>query len=189
MYGFSSWEEMIGRSAFDFIAPKDSQRAKENAMKTLKQSFLKNLEYTCLTKEGHKIPVLMSPGVLRDSYGNPIAFVAVTKDITERKRAEKELKKYTKELERANQDLKDFTSTVSHDLRAPLRSIQAFSTLIMEDYADTLDETGRGYLNRVKEGVERMNALIEDLLKLSRVGRKFTAVETVDRNVLLEERR
>jgi len=107
--------------------------------------------------------------------------------IRERRRAEKELKRYVKELERANRDLDDFTSTVSHDLRAPLRSIQAFITLLMEDYADVLDETGRGYLERVKEAAERMNRQIEDLLILSRVGRKFVEVETVDLNELLEE--
>jgi len=187
MSDFSSREEMLGRSSFDFIAPKDRQRAKENALKTLKQGFLKDLEYICLTKDGHEIPVLMSPSVLRDSYGNPIAFVAVTKDITERKRAEEELEKYLKELERANRDMEEFTSTVSHDLKAPLRTIQAFSLLLMEDYSDSLDETGRDYLNMVKEAVERMNTLIEDLLTLSRVGRKFSEVETVDLNELLEE--
>jgi two-component system sensor histidine kinase/response regulator len=101
--------------------------------------------------------------------------------------AEEELKKHMKELQRANRDLEDFTSTVSHDLKAPLRSIQAFSMLLMEDYADKLDETGRDYLNRVKEAVERMVTLIEDLLTLSRVGRKFTEVEAVDLNELLEE--
>jgi len=108
-------------------------------------------------------------------------------NIIERKRAEEELKKYTEELERANQDLEDYTSVVSHDLKAPLRSIQAFTMLIMEDHADTLNDTGLGYLNRMKEAVERMNALIEDLLKLSRVGRKFTELEMVDLNELIEE--
>jgi signal transduction histidine kinase len=99
----------------------------------------------------------------------------------------KEVNETKKELERANRDLEDFSSTVSHDLKMPLRAIQAFTTLLMEDYADTLDETGRGYINKVKEAVERMIGLIEDLLKLSRVGRKFTEVEIVDLNDLVEE--
>lgn len=107
--------------------------------------------------------------------------------IMERRRAEKKLKQYVKELERANRDLEDFTSTVSHDLKTPLRYIQSYISLFIEDYADVLDETGRGYLERIKEAAERMNTLIEDLLKLSRVGRKFTKVEMVDMNKLLEE--
>ena len=108
-------------------------------------------------------------------------------NIIGRKRAEGELERYVKELERTNRDLDDFASTVSHDLRAPLRTIQAFSMLLMEDYADKLDETGRGYLDEVSKATERMDVLIEDLLKLSRVGRKFTEVEAVDLNELLEE--
>ncbi len=103
------------------------------------------------------------------------------------KRAEEEFGRYVKDLERANQDLDDFAVTVSHDLKAPLRTIQAFSMLLMEDYADALDETGRGYLDKVRKAAERMSLLIEDLLKLSRVGRKFTELEKVDLNALLEE--
>ncbi len=108
-------------------------------------------------------------------------------NIIGRKQAEGELEGHVKELERANRDLDDFASTVSHDLRAPLRTIQAFSMLLMEDYADKLDETGRGYLDEVSKATERMDALIENLLKLSRVGRKFNEVEEVDLNELLEE--
>jgi signal transduction histidine kinase len=104
-----------------------------------------------------------------------------------RMNAEEELKKQMKELERANRDLNDFTSTVSHDLKIPLRAIQGFTQLIIEDYAGKLDETGREYLNKVNDSVERMMALIEDLLTLSRVGRKFTEVEKIDLNELLEE--
>ncbi len=103
------------------------------------------------------------------------------------RRAEEEFGRYVKELERANQDLDDFAVTVSHDLKAPLHTIQAFSMLLMEDYADALDETGRGYLSKVRKAAGRMSTLIEDLLKLSRVGRKFTELESVDLNALLEE--
>jgi PAS domain S-box-containing protein len=117
----------------------------------------------------------------------PEGIVVVARDVTDRKRVEEELKKHMKELERANRDLEDFTSTVSHDLKVPLRSLQAFSLLLVEDYATLLDDVGREYLIGVKGATERMEALIEDLLKLSRVGRKFTEVESVDLNELLEE--
>ena len=104
-----------------------------------------------------------------------------------RRRAEEELERYTKELERVNGDLEEFTTTVSHDLKAPLYSIQAFTTLLMEDYAPLLGEAGRGYVTKVQGAVERMGVLIDDLLTLSRVGRKFSEVEEVDLNELLEE--
>jgi len=94
---------------------------------------------------------------------------------------------YTKDLERANRDSADFAHTVSHELKAPLRTVQAFITLILEDYGDTLDERVRDYLEKVREANERMNALIKDILTLSRVGREFIEVEEVDLNELLEE--
>lgn len=106
---------------------------------------------------------------------------------TKLKRAEEETKNYMKELERANRDLADFAHTVSHDLKAPLRSVQAFTTLILEDYGDTLDERVREYIEKVGDAGERMNTLIKDILTLSRVGRESIEVETVNVNELLEE--
>jgi len=104
-----------------------------------------------------------------------------------RRRTEEELEIYVRELERANRDLEDFAQTVSHDLKSPLFTIHGFNMLLVEDYAPSLDETGRGYLNEMRKATERMNVLIRDLLMLSRAGRKFTEVETVNLNELLEE--
>lgn len=116
-----------------------------------------------------------------------LAAIKLARERWRRINAEEELKKQMKELERANRDLEDFTSTVSHDLKIPLRAIQGYTQLLIEEYASKLDETGRGYLKKVNDAVERMGALIEDLLKLSRVGRKYTEVEEVDLNELVEE--
>ena len=76
---------------------------------------------------------------------------------------------------------------VSHDLKAPLRAIRSFSTFILEDYNEKLDDTGKDYFQRIVDASSRMDTLIENLLLLSRVGRKFMEVETVDLNQLLEE--
>jgi two-component system, NtrC family, sensor kinase len=73
------------------------------------------------------------------------------------------------ELERKNKELEAFSYSVSHDLRAPLRSIDGFSQALLEDHAESLDETGRHYLYRVRDSVQRMAELIDDLLQLSRV--------------------
>jgi len=99
IHGFSAKEELLGKSAMDFIAPKDQQRAAENMEKTLKQGSVKNLEYTFLTKDGHEFPAELSASVIRDSSGKPTSFVAITKDITERKRAEEQIKASLKEKE------------------------------------------------------------------------------------------
>nr|QNO52789.1 methanogenesis regulatory histidine kinase FilI [Methanosarcinales archaeon ANME-1 ERB6] len=91
-----------------------------------------------------------------------------------------------KELERAKRDLEDIIFMASHDLKGPLRTIQGFCTIFEDEYADKIDEKGRKYLDIVRKAAERMNALIEDLLNLSRIGRKFE-VKTVDLNELIDE--
>lgn len=75
------------------------------------------------------------------------------------------------QLQRKNEELEAFSYSVSHDLRAPLRSIDGFSLALLEDYADKLDDSGRMYLNHVRQAAQRMDALINDLMQLSRVSR------------------
>jgi signal transduction histidine kinase len=77
----------------------------------------------------------------------------------------------TRELEAANRELESFAFSVSHDLRAPLRGIQGFSQILVEEYGDVLDATALGHLDRIVHGANRMSGLIEDLLRLSRLGR------------------
>jgi len=90
-------------------------------------------------------------------------------------------------LEQSNAELENYTYVVSHDLKAPLRAIRSFSSFLLDDYAANMNDTGQDYLNRIVKAAENMNALIDDLLLLSRVGRKFTEIEEVDLNELLEE--
>jgi DNA-binding response OmpR family regulator len=84
------------------------------------------------------------------------------------------------ELERKNKELESFSYSVSHDLRAPLRSIDGFSAALLEDYAGKLDAKGQEYLGRVRAAARRMGQLIDDLLKLSKVGRAQLHRQRVD---------
>ena len=102
-------------------------------------------------------------------------------------RASKDLEDANRELEGANRELEAFSYSVSHDLRAPLRSIEGFSQILLEDYADRLDEEGEDYLGRVQAASRRMALLIDDLLILSRVTRSALKRETVDLSVLARE--
>lgn len=86
----------------------------------------------------------------------------------------------TRELSQANQELETFAYSVSHDLRAPLRAIDGFSRVLLERYGDTLDDSGRDYLGRVRKAAGRMGELIEALLKMSRVSRGEFKTKPVD---------
>ena len=98
-----------------------------------------------------------------------------------------ELKKRRLELETTNKELESFSYSVSHDLRAPLRSIDGFSRFLQEGYADKLDEKGLHYLERVRAASQRMGRLIDDLLALSRTARKTMKWEPLNLSKLAEE--
>jgi signal transduction histidine kinase len=90
----------------------------------------------------------------------------------------------TAELEATNRELEAFSYSVSHDLRAPLRTIDGFSLVLDEDYRSLFDAEGRDYLNRIRQGVQRMGNLIDSLLQLSRITRAELAMEPVDLTAL-----
>jgi signal transduction histidine kinase len=93
---------------------------------------------------------------------------------------ETRVRERTAELEAANKELEAFSYAVSHDLRAPLRSIDGFGVALEEDLADRLDDTTRGHLARIRASTSRMNALIQDMLELARASRGEMQRDTVD---------
>ncbi|MFW5813762.1 MAG: sensor histidine kinase [Fibrobacterota bacterium] len=90
-------------------------------------------------------------------------------------------------LKAANEELQAFSYSVSHDLRAPLRTMRGFSQFLLEDYSDRLDDTGRDYLNRIIRGADQMGTLINDLLTFSRTSRQEMSVGEVDLSALAAE--
>jgi len=128
-------------------------------------------------KDGREVPVEISLSPSATLEG--IVVYASIRDITARKAADAEIKRLNEELqhhlarlEMANKELEAFSYSVSHDLRAPLRRIDGFSKILLDKYADRLDETGRDYLARVRNAAVHMGRLIDDMLNLSRVGRR-----------------
>ncbi len=94
--GTGSAEELVGRNAFEFIDPNDHARAMMNAQKTLERGRVHSIEYTLVRDDGSRFPAELSAALIRDPDGNPQAFTAVVRDITDRKRLESELRQSEK---------------------------------------------------------------------------------------------
>jgi PAS domain S-box-containing protein len=140
------------------------------------EMFVRNPELA----EGTWIEASASP--LKDKNGVLCGGVVAFRDITQRKTDEREIQKLNEHLEQrviertaqlaaANQELEAFTYSVAHDLRAPLRHISGFSTILLEECGPTLDPTAQHYLHRIQEGTSNMGRLVDELLGLARVGR------------------
>lgn len=140
--------------------------------------FVSNLELSFVKKSGAELPVLLNAVAVKDKNGKFIKSRSTTFDNTERKQAAERIQNLNKELEA-------FTYSVSHDLRAPLRSIDGYSRILQEDYGLSLDDEGKRLLHVVRNNARRMGKLIDDLLDFARLGRKDVMRSTVNMTQLV----
>lgn len=131
-----------------------------------------------LRKDGSEFPVEIRLSPMKTEEG--ILVISVIRDITERRKVEDTLQLQKKLLEEKVREMDDFVHVVSHDLKEPLRGIDAYAGFIFEDYADRLDEEGKRYLNALRDSALRMNHLIRDLLALASISRKGATCENVE---------
>ena len=191
IYNYSK-EELMGMNYRHYT----DQETRKNGFQEFNKVYntgepLKGFTWPIIEKDGTKRYVETSASLLKDSSGKPIGFRGILHDITARKHAEEELKKYreqleglvqerTIKLEASNKELEAFSYSISHDLRAPLRAIDGFSQALLEDCEDKLDLQGKDYLIRIRTATQRMSTLIEDLLNLSRITRSEMSMEKVN---------
>lgn len=128
-------------------------------------------------KDGQLTPVEVRANYI--NFDNKEFNCATVRDISQRKKAEEQLQAVNKELE-------SFSYSVSHDLRAPLRAINGYSTILQEDYAEKIDSEGLTALNSIKHNSKRMGALIDDLLAFSRLGRKEISMAEINMKALVK---
>lgn len=189
-------EEIIGRHFEEHIHPDDRAMLVEAYYRDL-AGQVEPHEFRFRKKDGSFLFArAFSRPLLEDS--RVVGLTGVMSDITDRKRAEDEVRHLNLELEKrvaertaqlefANKELEAFSYSVSHDLRAPVRSLDGFSKIVLEEYQEKIDESGQNYLLRIRSSAQYMAQLIDDLLKLSLVNRTGLIMQQVNLSRMARE--
>lgn len=210
LYGWRA-EDVLGRNA-EFLVP-EPERAQVAVMleRVRAGETVGPLEGVRLRQDGGTVQVSVVLSPLREAGGEVIGAASIARDIGERHRAEeairsanasldrrvhertaaledanRSLEEANRQLEAANRELDAFSFSVSHDLRAPLRAIDGFSRILLDDLGPTLDDDARRHLNLVRENAQRMGVLIQDLLSFSRLSRQALERQRVDVRSLVQ---
>ena len=146
---------------------------------------------TVQRKDGSELPVSISLNAL--GSGDDLRVISALRDISAQQEGESALRaashaalQASRQLAESNRELESFAYSVSHDLRAPLRSLDGFSNILLKSYADKIDDDGRDFLQRIRAASQRMGQMIDDILKLSRIGREEIRREPVNLSAIAE---
>lgn len=192
-------EEMRRLNVFDLISEGQRRAVRRAVARALHEGYTEG-EARLMAASGAQIPYFLTTA--RIQHAGRTLLIGVGIDLSDRKRAEQEIRRLNEHLERrvhertaellaVNHELEAFSYSVSHDLTAPLRGIDGFSRMLEEDHGAQLDELGKSYIRRIRAGTQRMQRLIDDLLGLARVTRDEMRHEPVNlsraaRQILLE---
>ncbi len=179
-------EELLGKLRFSDVITPDGVQTFAGCFPVFKQQgYMSDLQFDLVRKDGSIMPVLLSATAATDQEGRFLMSRGTMIDYADRKEAEAALRSSQTRLEAVNKELEAFAYSVSHDLRAPLRAIDGFSHMILDDYGDTFDAEGRRLFDAVRANAQRMDQLITDLLALSRVARAETVASRLDMDALV----
>lgn len=179
-----------------FVHPNDRDAVKQVFERSVAQREPYQVVHRLLLP-GERVKHVEERGeTLYDERGTPLRSLGTVQDISARVEAEEQIRQLNQELEQrvrqrtqqleaANRELETFTYSVSHDLKAPLRGIDGYSRLLIEDHLDTLNAEGRQFLHNVRAGAEQMGQLIDDLLAYSRMERRSLHDGEVDLHQLV----
>jgi PAS domain S-box-containing protein len=193
----ASRDQVVNLTDHEVFPPELADKLRENDLGVARAGHTVQFEETAEFDNDIRSYLSVKFPVL-DSAGRAYAVCGISTDITDRIRAEEQVRELnaglearvaerTAELEASTRELDAFAYSVSHDLRAPLRSLHGFSQAILDDYGQLLDDVGRSYLDRLQVNVKRMGDMIDDLLNLSRATRVDLKRESVDLSGLARE--
>lgn len=169
LYGYSA-AEAIG-SPLALVVPDDLEREVAGVLAAVRVgSRFDSLELRAATKGGGSVEVAVYP--VRDDEGRIVGVSSIGRDTGEREGHVAELERVNHELAASNAELEAFSYSISHDLRAPLRAIDGFTRVLVEEHADELSPEAQRYLRLVQDGATRMGELVDGLLRFSRLGRQ-----------------
>jgi two-component system sensor kinase FixL len=174
-------EEIIGKVCHEFICPAEKGQC---PISDLGQSIDQS-ERVLIRGDGKKIPILKT--VAHTSWQGRVFYIESFIDVSDLKEAIRRQNELLEQVEKTNQELKDFAYIVSHDLKAPLRGISTLAEWITSDYSDKLDEDGKEQLRLLSNRVDRMHSLIDGVLQYSKVGRVQEERVQVNLNELVPE--
>jgi PAS domain S-box-containing protein len=204
LFGYSA-EEAIGRPITMLIPPERLTEESDILERLRRGERVEHFETVRLTKDRRSVRVSLTISPIRDAEGTIVGASKIARDITEQTRTARELaeareslKKYSEELEKtvaertaelkaAYRELEAFAYTVAHDLQSPLRRIGGLLTILKQDLGSELEGRNGEVLHKIIRGVDRMDALVRDLLKLSKVGAHLLRREDVNLGALLEQ--
>ena len=181
MFGYTA-AEMHGQPITRLLSP-DRPEEETQILGEAIRGAIRSYETVRIRKDGQPIDVSLTVSPVHNARGEIIGISSIARDITERKRAEEQIRRMNHELEQrvqdrtaeltaANKEMEAFTYSVAHDLRAPLRHIDAFTRILHDDFAGALPAEARRFLENIRNGSRNMSHLVDDLLNLARVGRQ-----------------
>jgi PAS domain S-box-containing protein len=172
-------QEVIGKKDEDVFPSETAEIVRTNDKNVLESGVPIELEEIIPLKDGFHT-YISTKYPLMDASGKPYAICGISTDITERKKAEGSLRRYSEELSAANKELEAFSYSVSHDLKNPLNTISGFVQILSEDYWESIDGNGRDYLKRIAQGTDKMRSIINNLLNFSRIEKQKIRREEID---------
>jgi len=207
LYGYSE-SEMIGQSIYRLIPAEVEGETRAIVARIMQGDTVDYLETDRLRKSGERVRVSLTLSPIQSRNGAIVGISAIARDITQRVALERQLRQANEKLadrterlaaqarqlkranlalEHSNEELQQFASVVSHDLQAPLRSINGFLQLLRDDYLERLDDQARDWIQRVLDSVQKLQSLIRDLLSYARLDAQAEHFEPADMAAIFDD--